>query len=205
MATAEKENEVNGHPPLRKKRRLSLKLSEDRKRFATKTDEEMSKGYVPANTEKSTRWAKKCFMEWVYEVNKRPNVCPLNILELQDAETINRWIPKFIAEVRRSDGKAYTPNTTLAGLQRYMRSINDNCHKIMDKKDPRYKSIERNTRRVYTDLRKGVGAHVKHAPTITIEEEKLLWDLLFKRRRRTAYFKAISILSFKNLFFISLY
>uniref|UniRef100_A0A1X7VE92 ZMYM2-like/QRICH1 C-terminal domain-containing protein n=1 Tax=Amphimedon queenslandica TaxID=400682 RepID=A0A1X7VE92_AMPQE len=47
----------------------------------------------------------------------------------------------------------------------------------MDKRDPRFKSIKRSTRKVYSDLRKkGVSAHVKHAPTITTEEEKLLKD-----------------------------
>ena len=79
----EKENKPpdEHHEP---KRRLSLKLPEEKKsRFHHKSKEEMevtciAKGFVPPNMEKNTRWSKKCFMQWVYEINKLPD-CSKNV------------------------------------------------------------------------------------------------------------------------------
>ena len=97
----EKENE----PPI-KKRRLSLK-SPSHSRFLYKSKEELetiSKGFVPPNTAKNTRWARNCFLEWMYERNGLSDEkCPENILEEQCAADLNTWIPKFIAEARRSE------------------------------------------------------------------------------------------------------
>ena len=175
----EKENE----PPI-KKRRLSLK-SPSHSRFLYKSKEELetiSKGFVPPNTAKNTRWARNCFLEWMYERNGLSDEqCPENILEEQCAADLNTWIPKFIAEARRSDGEPYTPKTIhqiLSGLLRYMRSIKDDCPNILDKSDPRFRAIQRTCEFVYRSLHKeGVGVQVHHAPLISIEEEDQLWQM----------------------------
>ena len=149
----EKENE----PPI-KKRRLSLK-SPSHSSFLYKSKEELetiSKGFVPPNTAKNTRWARNCFLEWMYERNGLSDEkCPENILEEQCAADLNTWIPKFIAEARRSDGEPYTPKTIdqiLSGLLRYMRSIKDDCPNILDKSDPRFRAIQRTCEFVYRSL-----------------------------------------------------
>ena len=50
-----------------------LSLSSGKKsRFHYKTEkemEELSRGYVPPNTEKNTKWATKCFKEWIFSRN----------------------------------------------------------------------------------------------------------------------------------------
>ena len=141
------------------------------------------KGFVPPNMDKNTRWSKKCFMEWVYEINKRPDCsekCPEDILERQSPEELNQWISKFIAEARRTDGQKYTPrliHPILSGLLRYMCSLSDNSPNVLNKNDTRFKNIQRSCEAVFRSLRKeGIGAQVKHAPTISTEEEKRLWD-----------------------------
>ena len=143
----------------------------------------ISKGFFPSNTEKNTRWAKKCFREWVYEINKRPDCverCPEDILERQSPEVLNQWISKFIAEARRTDGQNYSPRSIhqiLSSLLRYMRSVCDTAPNILDKNDTRFKSIQRSSETVFRSLRKeGIGAQVKHAPIILTEEEMQLWD-----------------------------
>ena len=51
--------------PKKKRKRLSLKLG-GKSRFDHKMEEEIesiTKGYIPQNRDKNTRWARKCFCE----------------------------------------------------------------------------------------------------------------------------------------------
>ena len=185
---ADKENLPGSHDyedsPNPKKRRVSLKLDKQQPRFAYYSSEEISeisKGFVPPNTAKSTCWARKCFMDWILAINTLPDAvekCPEDILESASAEVLEKWIPKFVAEVRRADGQKYTPRTIhqiLSGLLRYMRSINTDCPNILNRS--RFKAIDGACDNIFRGLRKeGIGAKVKHTPIITVDEEKLLWD-----------------------------
>ena len=191
----EKENIRDGvvPEPVKKKPRLSLSLrlksstDVEKERFAIVSSEEMNticKGYVPANTEKNTKWSVKCFKEWIFCRNRVCNEnekCPDDLLETQNPVVLNNWIPRFVAEVRRSDGKKYPPKTIhliLSGILRFMRSVSDDAPNILDKKDTRFKSIKNACDVVYRGLHKeGVGASVQHAPIITTEEEQKLWDM----------------------------
>ena len=94
------------------------------KRFKPPTDKEendvITKGYIPENTRKSTSWALKVFNKWRYSRESEERNCPDNLLE---SEELNYWLPRFINEVRRTDGNPYPPRSIhqlLAGLQRYM-------------------------------------------------------------------------------------
>ena len=137
--------------------------------------------FCSPNTEKNTRWSKKCFMELVHELNKRSDCserCPEDILDRQAPEDLNRWVSKFIAEARRTDGQKYTPRTIhqiLSGLLRYMRSVSDSCPNILDKNDARFKNIQRSCETVFRGLHKE-GWDYKHAPIISTEEEIQMWD-----------------------------
>ena len=61
---------------------------------------ELSKGFVPANTEKKTKWALKCFCEWCSARNgSDEDSCPLDLLEIQNSTDLDKWLSIFIAEV----------------------------------------------------------------------------------------------------------
>uniref|UniRef100_A0A1X7TLL5 ZMYM2-like/QRICH1 C-terminal domain-containing protein n=1 Tax=Amphimedon queenslandica TaxID=400682 RepID=A0A1X7TLL5_AMPQE len=171
--------------PVPKKRRVSL--SAPKSRFVYKSEEEMDaikKGFVPPNTEKNTKWAQKCFIEWLNERNSRQHQdelkCPVDILEKADPDDINQWFPLFIAEARRADGLQYPPRTLhqlLAGILRYMRSVNPECPNFLDKKDYHFHAIEKTCETVFRELHKnGVGVDVSHTAVVTAEEETLLWE-----------------------------
>lgn len=183
--TAESKENASPKP---KRRKLSLSTNKGKKttRFNFKTQEEiedLSKGYIPPNTEKNTKWAKSVFTDWVAQRNlKFPDEqCPENILQNVNAEEIAKWFPIFIAEVRRCDGEQYPAKSIhqiLAGLLRYMRGIDKNCPNFLDKNDHRFQGIDRTCESVYRSLRKqGVGADVRHTPVVTVAEETKLWDL----------------------------
>uniref|UniRef100_A0A1X7V015 ZMYM2-like/QRICH1 C-terminal domain-containing protein n=1 Tax=Amphimedon queenslandica TaxID=400682 RepID=A0A1X7V015_AMPQE len=151
--------------PTPKKRRVSLKLDKKPPRIAFYSAEEVSeisKGYVPPNTAKNTRWATKCFMDWILAINSLPDAvekCPEDILKSASPEVLEKWIPKFVAEVRRADGQKYSPRTIhqiISGLLRYKHSLKAECPNMLDK--IHFKAID--------------GA----CDTIFWEEEKQLWD-----------------------------
>lgn len=115
----------------------SKKLS---KRFKAASDEKevenLTKGYVPQNTKKSTAWAIKVFNEW--RCSRDQESPPCDLLTIGDVQKLNYWIPRFVNEARRSDGCPYPPRTVnqlLAGLQRFMLSENHLLPKFMDRQN----------------------------------------------------------------------
>ena len=70
----------------------------------------------------------KVFSEW-RSARDGDEKCPSDLFE---NPTTGYWLPRFINEVRRTDGEPYPPRTInqiLAGLQRYMLD-NDYCFLI---------------------------------------------------------------------------
>ena len=65
-------------------------------------------------------------MNWhLHRINiaKTPDECPPRLAEMGKSD-LSKWLSKFIVEIRRSDGKAYTGTTLhqiLCGLQRHLR------------------------------------------------------------------------------------
>lgn len=82
------------------------------KRFGSISDdsaiEVMTKGYVTENTKKRTSWAVGVFSEWRAARNSASSekVCPANLFEEAKVDELNYWLPRFINEVRRQDGKS---------------------------------------------------------------------------------------------------
>ena len=69
---------------------------------------ELSKGFVPANTKKNTTWAYKVFSDWPTEINNNAEEqCPEDLLNNPNVFKLNYWLTRFVAEVRRQDGKLF--------------------------------------------------------------------------------------------------
>ncbi len=132
--------------------------------------------------QKNDRWALSVFNDWTEQRNKRVSrreQCPENILQTKNRKTLSKWLSLFTIEVRKKDGSKYPPATIhmlLCGIQRIMRRKNSQPFDIFDKKDVGFRSFHGTMESVFQSLHsEGVGAVVKHAPLITIEEESVLW------------------------------
>ena len=138
--------------------------------------EEISKGYVPVNTKRNTSWSMKVFSEW-RSARDGDEKCPSDLFE---NPTTGYWLPRFINEVRRTDGEPYPPRTInqiLAGLQRYMLDNNYCVPKFLDWKNSQFRPIHGACDYVYHTLHsQGVGTSVQSTPVITDDEEAQLWS-----------------------------
>ena len=142
----------------------------------------LSKGFVPPNTEKNTVWAVRVFSEWRAARNDdcASDPCPDCLLESREVDQLNRWLPRFINEVRKQDGEPYLPRTVhqlLSGLQRFMLNKNPSAPKFLDHSRSEFHSIHGTCDTVYRQLHsQGVGTEVRRTPIITPEEEEKLWS-----------------------------
>ena len=96
------------------KGRLSLKGKEKARSkdcfSAVTTDKslaELSKGYVPPNTEKNTGWPMRVFEQWQASHRARENPIPEIFQKLYDCTALSHWLVLFVAEVRKTDGEWY--------------------------------------------------------------------------------------------------
>ena len=189
--------ELEGEP--QKKLKLATAQKEWFKYVSTEEVSELSKGFVPASTEKITKWALKCFCEWRSASNgSDEDSCPLDVLEIQNPTDLDKWLSIFTAEVRRVDGKPYPPRSIhqlLSGLLQYNETTWPRCPEYLDRKNPKFKSIAGTCESVFRKLHKeGIGASVNHTSVITIEDEQRLWDLAIlsvgspKGLQRTVFF-----------------
>ena len=186
-AMAEKENKQcranfdNDFKSPKKKKRLQKKSTS---RFGSKTSDaemaELTKGYTLANTKRNTNWAVSVFYEWRGSRDDGADVCPSDLLEKAGKEDLNKWIPRFINEVRRQDGQHYPPRSIyqiLAGLQRHMLEMNHLAPKFLDRSKSEFRPIHGACDAVYHKLHtSGIGTVVHHTPVITEEEEETLWN-----------------------------
>ena len=109
-------------------------------RFANPVSDEEVKALqasaVPVNTQKSTTWAVKVWKDW--SANRRlvsPSDWPPHLFICSECE-LNRWLCKFIVEVRRQDGKNYPPNTLYqicCGIVRFVREVKPDLDVFKDK------------------------------------------------------------------------
>ena len=118
MEKLDKEIEKEEKAAKRKRKGLSLPKPSKKlalsptSRFNTTTDtevQEASKGYVPANTAKSTGWAVNTYTTWARQRNARDrdkeNACPVDLLEKEyPPAVVCSSLQRFILEARRSDG-----------------------------------------------------------------------------------------------------
>ena len=87
---------------------------------------EICQGYIPRNTNKATNRALKVFQSWREQRGEQQDgICPVDLLEANNAELLNFCLSRFVVEARREDGKSYPPATIhnlLSGIYRYSKS-----------------------------------------------------------------------------------
>ena len=101
-----------------------LKKPANDKQFNSFLTDEEAVGYVPRNTEKTTKWALRNFEEW-QEVRNRPfpsDQVPSDLLTNSSMEscTLCRWLSYFVVETRNGRGEEYTPATLNQLLVRHI-------------------------------------------------------------------------------------
>ena len=155
-------------------------------RFSTFVDDEelaaLSKGVVPAGTDKCTKWALANFAAWKKARNKKhpDDPVPEDIFTCIDPATLNTHISRFVLETRKSNGDFYPPKTLhqlLCGVLRHMRAVNPGCLNFLDKKDSRFKLLHGTMDSHFHHLHAtGVGRETKHARVLTRGNEDKLWN-----------------------------
>ena len=72
------------------------------------------KGYIPANTGKSTKWALGVLHHWrdARNATAEEEKCPNDLFADYNVKTLNYWLLRFVVEVRREDGKPYPVSLT---------------------------------------------------------------------------------------------
>ena len=154
-------------------------------RFQFKSDKELtelSKGYTPANTSRSTKWALNVFDQWCQARNQRypEDTVPEHLLTSCDPLLLNTHLARFAVEARKTTGESYPPATVhqlLCGLLRYMRENVPGCPNFLDKKDSRFRPLQGTLDALFHQLHSdGVGVQTKHTEILTKEDEEKLWS-----------------------------
>ena len=134
---------------------------------------------IPANTQKSTTWAVKVWKDW--STNRRlvsPSDWPPHLFICSEWE-LNRWLCRFVLEVRRQDGKNYPPNTLYqlcCGVLRYVREVKPDLDVFKDQAFGEFRrTLDAEMKRLCTLCSLGLGTTVKQAEPITDDEEDRLW------------------------------
>ena len=134
------------------------------------------------NTEMNDHWALRAFNEWITERNENPSVesCPCDILSTENAEELGKWLSLFVTGVRKKNGDPYIPNSIrmmLFALQRVMRQRNRQPFDFLSKEDKRFHPFQATLDSVYKSLlKRGIGTEIKRAPSISQDEETMLWE-----------------------------
>ena len=148
------------------------------------TSDDLSKymeGETPANTEKSTLWAVKNFNDWRLSRNSimHNDKCPESIFLDGDKIELCKWLCKFVAETRKSDGSEYTPRSLyliLSGLQRHMRKLRP-LEEINIFQDVHFKPLKNVCDSIFKRLhQKGIGADIKRTAVLSQEQENQFWE-----------------------------
>ena len=186
----------------RKRKSLSLKKAEvtKKKRSVLESSEQFSvtvseqevsratKGVIPINTETSTRWAVKNFMDWANNRNKSSgsDPVPIDLLECHDVAKVCSHLCKYVLETRKSDGTKYPPGTIkalIAGINRQLQ-VNKAPFSLFDKGNTHCRDLCNTLDVVCSNLHKdGLGADKNSAPVITVEGfgRWEFWDMIPQR------------------------
>ena len=187
-ALCDKEN--SSAPPAKRKKLSLAKPDRNKERFSETISqdelEKMSKGFVPDNTAKNTKWATTVFSAWLESRNCRTGEStPTDYLDRSFATEeskvdLARVLSLFAVEAKKKDGTSYPAKTVyhlLSGILRYMREKDPYAPNFLDQKDGAFKKLHGTMDTHFRALRQqGVGAKVNHAKIITSEEECLMWE-----------------------------
>ncbi len=153
-------------------------------RFRDMTNREtiaqLSKGYVPPNTEKNTGWAINVYLQWRDARNARGRPVPEILQKPYDCSLLSDWLAVFITEARKTDGEKFPAKTLyqlLCGVLRFMRKQDPLAPNFLDQTDGRFQELRGTCESVFRQLHlSGIGANPKKAPVISREEENRLWE-----------------------------
>jgi len=106
---------------------------------------ELSKGYVPPNTDKNTAWAVQVLREWQKSREAHGCSVPDLLQEPYDCERISKCLAMFVSEVRKSNGDMYPAKTIyqiLCSILRFMRKWDPFVPNFLDQKDSRFLQLQ---------------------------------------------------------------
>ena len=117
--------------------------SECTDRFQFKSKEELPKGYMPANSNRSTKWALKVYDLWSQARNQQypEDPIPEHLLTSCDLVLLNTHLARFTVELGRPVEPYpthYCPPTTMWTSQIYERK----CSNFLDKKDSCFRPLQ---------------------------------------------------------------
>ena len=107
-----------------------------------------------------------------------------------DAESVCKWLCRFVLETRQESGEPYPPKLIyliLCDLHQISHSAGVLFNSLA-KSDSRFRDLHNTLDTICSNLHaQGIGATKKSAPVITIEDEELLWErqiMSFENPRR---------------------
>ena len=135
---------------------------------------------IPLNTSKSTSWATNAWVEWTEYVLQQgvdPEDALSALINQMTKEELNRWLPHFVMEARRQDGKPYPPNTLYqlcCGLLRHIRTTQTGWNIFTDVEFINFqKTLDAQMKKLKSE---GIGNTKRQAEPISLEEEEQLWS-----------------------------
>lgn len=108
-----------------------------------------------------------------------PDTVPSNVLSLNDPEELCWWLCRCVLKTHKEDGSRYPPPSIrqLSGAFQYILRVEKVPYNILDKLDVHFEIFNLTVNTVCVSLRKeGIGADVKHARVLTLEDEATLWQ-----------------------------
>ena len=150
-------------------------------RFATPKDDEavlaaQSKA-VPSTTKRSTEWACRIWNQWSKSRKESNCEYPPPPQLCTDESCLDRWLCKFILEIRRQDGKEYPPNTLYSiacGILRHVRNYAPQVNFFTQVQFTGFrKTLDSEMKRLTAA---GVGVKKKKAEPLSLKDEDELWQ-----------------------------
>ena len=138
---------------------------------------ELAKGLIPENTKGSTNWSLKIFNLWLKSRNdvNPENPVPEDILTSSDPDLLNHHLSQYVVETRQANGEHYPPSSLhqlLCGLLRHMHEVNPSCPNFLNKKDARFRPLQRTMDGYSHNLHSQGLGRIKHPEILTPEEEE---------------------------------
>ena len=176
---------------------FDLSSQEQSKRFGPKSSPadlaKLVASRVPANTQRNTRWGVEVYNAWRNYRCKSGD--PVPDLTTGSLAELDAWLPAFINEARRQNGKPYSPNTLyliVCALQRHLRGHRSDAQDVnlLDLKtiDVRFaQTVKTLDARMKELTAQHVGIVVKQADVLSLDDERLLWErgAFWHDKRRT--------------------
>uniref|UniRef100_T1JUA8 ZMYM2-like/QRICH1 C-terminal domain-containing protein n=1 Tax=Tetranychus urticae TaxID=32264 RepID=T1JUA8_TETUR len=151
-------------------------------RFGHQYDDDAVRDFIrcaiPKNTLKHDEWAKKMWLDWRSSRKSDPESesPPECIYGMKKKDEVDKWVTRFILEVRNANGEEYNPTSLkclAAAIQRILRSNGYDGPGLMTNGSPVCVALNAKLKHLKSN---GIGLEVKRADTINEVDERKLWD-----------------------------